>query len=74
MAPLCPSLPRSFAKWRPVVSSALLWMALAAPASAEGSTLKESMAWGLVVLLILLAMMVTLLPTSRESEVKGRRE
>jgi len=49
-------------------------MALAAPASAEGSTLKESMAWGLVVLLILLAMMVTLLPTSRESEVKGRRE
>lgn len=74
LATLCPALPREAAKWRPVVSGALLWMALAAPAAAEGSTVKGSMAWGLVVLLILLAMMVTLLPTSRESDVKGRRE
>jgi hypothetical protein len=39
-----------------------------------GGRLKQSMAWGLVVLMVVLGMMVTLLPPNRDAEVKGRKE
>lgn len=38
------------------------------------AAVKESMAWGLVVLLVVLGMLVTLQPVKRTKEVKGRKE
>lgn len=45
-----------------------------APILAEGSKLKSSMAWGLVLLCVVLGMLVTVNPVKREKEVKGRKE
>lgn len=44
------------------------------PLLAEGGKLKSGMAWGLVLLCVVLGMLVTLNPVKREKEVKGRKE
>ncbi len=49
-------------------------LALIAPILAEGNKLKASMAWGLVLLCVVLGVIVTVNPVKRESEVKGRKE
>lgn len=46
---------------------------LAAPLLAEGNTMKGSLAWGLVLLCVVLGVMVTVQPVKREKEVKGRK-
>lgn len=48
-------------------------LSIAAPLLAEGSTLKGSMAWGLVLLGVVLGVLVTVQPVKREKEVKGRQ-
>ncbi len=45
-----------------------------APVLAEGSKMKSSMAWGLVLLCVVLGMLVTVNPVKHDSEVKGRKE
>jgi len=40
---------------------------------AEGSKLKSSAAWGIVLLCVVLGMLVTLNPVKRDKEVKGRK-
>ena len=63
--------------WRVLAASACYWLAMIDPAAAQdggGSRVKQSLAWGLVVLMVVLGMMVTLLPPKRDTEVKGRRE
>lgn len=49
-------------------------LAQLSPVLAEGSKMKSSLAWGLVMLLVVLGMLVTLQPVKREKEVKGRKE
>ncbi|MCO6045195.1 hypothetical protein NG895_14885 [Aeoliella sp. ICT_H6.2] len=38
------------------------------------ATMKDSLAWGLVLLCVVLGMLITLQPVRREKEVKGRLE
>ncbi|WP_425396080.1 hypothetical protein [Aeoliella sp.] len=38
------------------------------------ASMKESMAWGLVLLCVVLGMLITLGPVKREKEIKGRKE
>lgn len=61
---------------RLLVATACYWVAMIAPAAAqeEVNRMKQGMAWGLVVLMVVLGMMVTLLPPKRDAEVKGRKE
>jgi len=44
------------------------------PLLAEGSKLKSSLAWGIVLLCIVLGILVTLQPVKRKKEVDGRQE
>mgnify|MGYP001135833545 CR=1 FL=1 len=62
--------------WRVLAASACYWVAMMSPvlAQEEGGRAKQSFAWGLVVLMVVLGMMVTLLPPRRDAEVKGRKE
>lgn len=59
-----------------LAATACYWLAMTLPASAADgeNRLKDSLAWGLVVLFVVLGMMVTLLPPKRDSEVKGRKD
>ena len=41
---------------------------------AEGSKMKSSMAWGLVLLCVILGMLVTVNPVKRDTEVKSRNQ
>ncbi len=58
----------------PLTAAMFTALAPLAPVLAEGSKLKSSMAWGLVLLCVVLGMLVTLNPMKREKDVKGRKE
>lgn len=62
--------------WRVLVASACYWIAMMSPVLAQegDNRMKHSMAWLLVVLMVVLGMMVTLFPPKRDAEVKGRKE
>lgn len=57
-----------------IASQAFTTLATLSPLLAEGNKLKASLAWGLVLLLVVLGMLVTLQPVKREKEVKGRQK
>ena len=57
-----------------IASTGLFWFATLTPAMAEGTKLKDSLAWFLVVLCVFLGMLITLQPVKRIKEIKGRRE
>ncbi len=73
---LIENVTRGWRLGRVLVASGCYWVAMMSPVLAqEGENrLKQSMAWGLVVLMVVLGMMVTLLPPKRDAEVKGRKE
>ena len=63
--------------FRTIVAAAFFWFASLSPLlakEAEGSAFKSGLAWGLVILCVVLGMLVTLQPVKRIMDIKGRKE
>lgn len=71
-----PSLANFWNTGKLIASTTCFWLATTLPAAAADgeNRLKDSLAWGLVVLFVVLGMMVTLLPPKRDIEIKKRQE
>jgi FtsH-binding integral membrane protein len=71
-----PSLAYLWNTGKLLASTTCFWLATTLPAVAQEdeNRLKDSLAWGLVVLFVVLGMMVTLLPPKRDVEVKRHKE
>jgi di/tricarboxylate transporter len=59
-----------------LASTTCFWLATTLPAAAADgeNRLKDSLAWGLIVLFVVLGMMVTLLPPKRDADIKRHHE